>query len=60
MRFLDKYSAREKELRRLEREARRLRQAKADAPSVPLEHAFQRGWMKTYVLVDGIIRRPDA
>lgn len=59
-RFLCGYSAREKELRRLEREARRLRQAKADAPIVPLERAFQRGWVKTYVLVDGIVRRPDA
>jgi hypothetical protein len=34
--------------------------AKADAPIVPLDRAFQRGWVKTYVLVDGIVRRPDA
>jgi hypothetical protein len=60
MRFLDKYFAREKQLRRLEREAHRLWQAQGDAPIIPLERPYQRGWVKTYVLAERIEQRPDA
>lgn len=60
MRFLDKYAAREKELRRLKRESFRLNQARDDAPIVPLEHPYQRGWTKTFVLEERVERRPDA
>ncbi|MCX6951740.1 MAG: hypothetical protein NTV51_06190 [Verrucomicrobia bacterium] len=60
MRFLDKHFAREKQLRRLEREAQRLWQAQGAAPIIPLERPYQRGWVKTYVLEDRIERRPDA
>lgn len=60
MRFLDKYLAREKDLRRLAREAERLWQARRDAPIIPLERPYQSGWIKTYVLDDRIERRPDA
>ncbi len=60
MRYLDKYAAREKHLRRLEREVNRLYQANRAAPAVPLEQPYQRGWSKTYVLRDDVLRRPDA
>ena len=59
MRYLDKHTAFEKRLRQLAREHRRLMHARWHAPVVPLEHAFQRGWEKTYVLRDDIRRRPD-
>jgi len=59
MRFLDKYSVRTKRLLALEREAQRLYQAHWHAPIVPLEHPYQKGWMKTYVLDDRMARRPD-
>lgn len=60
MRFLDKYAGREKELRRLAREVARLSQAQRNAPVVPLERPYHRGWIKTYVLEDRVSRRPDA
>lgn len=60
MRFPDKFLARDKQLLRLEREAWRLRRARHEAPVVPLERPYQRGWIKTYVLADGIDRRRDA
>ncbi len=60
MRFLDKYFAREKELRRLARETWRLRQARRAGPIIPLERSYQRGWVKTYILDERIARRPDA
>ena len=60
MRFLYKHHSRDKQLLRLEREAWRLRAARRDAPLVPLERPYQRGWIKTYVFADGIDRRRDA
>jgi hypothetical protein len=60
MRFLDKHSTREKHLRRLEREERRLWQAYRATPLVPLEQPYQRGWVKTYVLEPRVLQRPDA
>ncbi len=58
--FLNKHSSHEKHLRRLEREAERLRQASARAPIVPLERPYQKGWVKKYVLDPRVLRRPDA
>ena len=60
MRFFEKHAAREKFLRCLEREADRLHHAQSNAPVVPLEQPYQRGWVKTYVLRDDVPRRPDA
>jgi hypothetical protein len=60
MRFPDKHQARDKQLLRLEREVWRLCRARHDAPVVPLERPFQRGWTKTYILPEGIERRRDA
>lgn len=60
MRFLDKYAAREKELRRLEREESRLWQAYHRTPLVPLEHPYQRGWVKTFALEPRILQWSDA
>ena len=50
MRFLDKHTARDKELLRLEREHNQLHRALNHAPVVPLAEPYQRGWTKTYVL----------
>jgi hypothetical protein len=50
MRFLGKHFACEKNLRRLEREVKRLWQVRRDTPLVALEQPYQRGWFKTYVL----------
>lgn len=60
MRFLDKHTAREKQLLALERELYRLHQAKRHAPIIPLERPYQRGWAKFYVLDDAILRRADT
>jgi hypothetical protein len=60
MRFLDKYSSRDKRLLALEREMRRLNQAQRDAPIIPLERPYQRGWAKFYVLDEDIVRRADT
>jgi hypothetical protein len=60
LRYLNKHSAREKHLLRLEREVERLNQATREAPIIPLEHPYQRGWVKTYVLHEQVGRRPDA
>ncbi|MFT3868807.1 MAG: hypothetical protein QM715_10145 [Nibricoccus sp.] len=60
MRFLDKHTTRDKLLLRLERERNRLWQAQRDAPIVPLEHPYQRGWVKTFQLREDVSRRPDA
>ncbi len=60
MRFLDKHAARDKHLRRLEREANRLWQAFRQTPLVPLEHPYQRGWMKTFVLDARVLHRADV
>lgn len=60
MRYLNKHLALEKKLRCLEREAQRLWQAQRDAPVVPLEHPYQRGWLKTYVLDEAVAHRPDV
>jgi hypothetical protein len=60
MRFLDHRAARDQHLRSLEREVNRLRQAQDNAPLVPLEHPYQRGWVKTYVLREDVWRRPDT
>ena len=60
MRFLNKHAAREKQLRRLDRELWRLRRVDHTTSTLPLEHPRHCGWTKTYVLADGIDRRPDA
>ena len=60
MRFLDKHTARDKELLRLEREHNQLHRAINHAPVVPLAEPYQRGWTKTYVLRDDIRRRDDT
>src|ERR1051326_359346 len=60
MRFLDKHSARDKQLRALEREMDRLRHAQNHAPIVPLEHPYQRGWVKFYVLDDEVAKLEDT
>jgi hypothetical protein len=60
MRFLDKYSARDKRLLALEREMNRLNQAHRDAPIIPLERPYQRGWAKSFVLNEEILRRADT
>jgi hypothetical protein len=60
MRFLDKHSGRDKRLLVLEREAKRLRHAQDHAPVIPLEHPYQRGWEKFYVLEERVAKRPDA
>jgi hypothetical protein len=59
MRFLDQHAAFAKQLRSLGRERSRLQRAQGNAPVVPLERAFQRGWEKTYVLRADIHHRPD-
>lgn len=60
MRYLNKHLALEKKLRGLEREAQRLRHAQQAALVVPLEQPYQQGWIKTYVLDQAAVRRPDA
>lgn len=59
MRFPNKHTARDKHLLRLERELRRLSQATRDAPIIPLEHPYQRGWIKTYRIRADAYHHPD-
>lgn len=56
----DQRSLNDKKLFALEREYFRLSQAKNNAPIVPLEHPFQRGWTKKFALRDDIRRRTDS
>ncbi|HYC70952.1 MAG TPA: hypothetical protein VEB66_07095 [Opitutaceae bacterium] len=60
MNFADKHSRHDKELLRLDRELDRLRLAQWHAPIVPLEHPYQRGWVKTLVLREDAAHHPDA
>ncbi len=60
MRFSDKHAARDKHLLRLERELTRLRKAKWNAPIIPLEHPYQRGWVKTFKLRDDALHHPEV
>jgi len=60
MRFLDKYFSEDKRLLRLDRERRRLWQAQREAPVIPLERPYQRGWTKSYILTAAVRRRPDV
>jgi len=60
MSHYDKHTARDKHLLRLERELNRLYKARWNAPIMPLEHPYQRGWIKTYVLRADVARRADA
>lgn len=60
MTFLRKHASRDKRLLALEREHARLVQARADAPVVPLEHPYQKGWIKTFALTPEVRRRPDV
>lgn len=60
MTLLRKHASRDKRLLALEREADRLYQAQRDAPIVPLERPYQKGWIKTFVLAPDLRRRPDA
>lgn len=57
--FADKYSARDKHLLRLERELNRLRRAQGDAPVIPLERPYRRGWYKTYRLREDAWHHPE-
>lgn len=59
MHFHDKYARRDKHLLRLERELNRLRQAQWHAPVVPLEHPYQRGWLKTFTLREDALHHPE-
>jgi hypothetical protein len=59
MTFPDKIYLKDKRLLALEREYNRLLQAKAEAPVVPLERPYQRGWVKSFVLAPDVLRRPD-
>jgi hypothetical protein len=60
MPFPDKYTVRDKHLLRLERELTRLRHAHWHAPIVPLEHPYQRGWVKSFVVREDAFRHPEA
>lgn len=60
MTLLRKHSSRDKKLLALEREANRLHQAQRDAPIIPLERPYQKGWIKTFALAPDLHRRPDA
>jgi hypothetical protein len=60
MRFADKYAQRDKHLLRLERELARLNQARWNAPIIPLEHPYQRGWVKTFTLREDAWHHPEA
>ena len=56
----DKYLMRDKRLLRLERELNRLHQAQWRAPIIPLEHPYQRGWVKTYQLREDALHHPEV
>ena len=56
----DKYLMRDKRLLRLERELIRLHQAQWRAPIIPLEHPYQRGWVKTYQLREDALHHPEV
>lgn len=60
MHFLDKYLTRDKHLLRLERELNRLHHAQWRAPIIPLEHPYQRGWVKTFELREDAHHHPEA
>lgn len=45
---------------RLEREFNRLQHAQWRAPIVPLEHPYQRGWIKTFVLREDALHHPEV
>jgi hypothetical protein len=59
VRFLDQYALRDKKLLRLERELNRLHQAQGNAPIIPLERPYQRGWVKSYTLREDALHHPD-
>lgn len=58
--FADQYSVRDKRLLRLERELHRLWQAHRDAPIIPLERPYQRGWVKTFRLREDAWHHPEV
>lgn len=58
--FPTKQAKRDKYLLRLEREYRRLCEVSDAAPVIALETPYHRGWTKTFVLRDDILRRRDA
>lgn len=58
--FSGKHARRDKQFLRLEREFTRLSRAQWNAPIVPLERAYQRGWTKSYVLRADAKRHPEA
>ncbi len=60
MRAFDKHFKRDKQLLRLERELQRLNQARWNAPVIPLEHPYQRGWVKTFTLREDAWHHPDV
>lgn len=58
--FAKKQDRRDKHLLRLEREYQRLWRVSADAPLIPLETPYQRGWVRSFTLREDILRRRDA
>ena len=60
MRSQEKHAKRDKLFLSLERELSRLQQAQWSAPIIPLEHPYQRGWVKTFALDRGVLRHPDV
>jgi hypothetical protein len=60
MHFSNKHTLRDKQLLRLERELIRLCKARWNAPIVPLERPYQRGWVKTFKLRDDALHHPEV
>lgn len=56
----NKHTSRDKRLLALEREANRLYLACRDAPVIPLERPYQKGWMRSFALSPDVRRRPDS
>lgn len=50
----------ERELRAMREERQRLWEVQRDAPLLPLDKPFQRGWTRFFVLRDDALRRNDA
>ena len=55
----NQHTRRDKALLRLERELNRLYQAHWNAPIVPLEHPYQKGWVKSFVIARKAERHPE-
>ena len=60
MSLFSKYATRDKYLLRLERELNRLHHARWRAPIIPLEHPYQRGWVKTFKMREDALHHPEV